>query len=98
MGDMTGMGEVVQQIEAVLDDDEYPATQCELLAMRRILTEITAQCTKARDTCPPLHNAAAPAKHRSFPGVVFDCLRDYERRRNTPGVFRQSAGVTCSTM
>ncbi|MGB8220501.1 MAG: hypothetical protein WCE46_08985 [Methanoregula sp.] len=95
---MTEMEEVVHQIEAVLDDDEYPATLDELLAMRRILAEITAYCTDAKDACPQLPGTAAAVKHRFFPDVVFNSLRDYEKRRHAPGMFRQAAGTSCMTM
>jgi len=95
---MTGMGEIVQQIETVLDDDECPATLDELLVMRRILAEITAYCTDNKGTCPQLPGTAAAVKHRFFPEGVFDCLRDYEKRRHAPGMFRQAAGMSCTTM
>jgi hypothetical protein len=95
---MTEMREVVYQIESVLDDDEYPATLDELLAIRRILAEITAYCAEAKDICPQLPGTAAAVKHRFFPEVVFNGLRDYEKRRHAPGMFRQAAGMSCTTM
>ncbi len=47
---MTRINEVVQQIEIVIDDTEYPVTLNELLVLKKILEEITRQ--RSQETAP----------------------------------------------
>ncbi|MGB2675158.1 MAG: hypothetical protein WBC56_09485, partial [Methanoregula sp.] len=90
---MTRMDEVVQQIEAVIDDNECPATLGELMTIKRILAELTRQ--HAHKAEPDPHTAAAVAGNsRFFPGVVYDYLRDYERRRPA-GLVRPAPVISC---
>ena len=94
---MTRMDEVIQQIETVLDDEEYPVTLGELIPMKRILAEIT--CRHAHRAEPVAHAAApATAANRFFPGVVYASLRDYERRRHAPALVRPAPMVSCDSL
>jgi hypothetical protein len=93
---MTRIDEVIEQIEAVINDDECPATLGELVEIKRVLVEITRQCAQREE--PVSHPEAAVAAGRFFPGVVYDYLRDYERRRPAPGLVRPAAMVSCSSL
>ncbi|HVP95954.1 hypothetical protein [Methanoregula sp.] len=86
---MTRIDEVIHQIETVINDEECPATLGELMVMKRILADITRQYTRRQDnaTTRPMH-----LSHRIFPGGVYDCLRDYERRRYIPYTARPAHG------
>ncbi len=91
---MTRINEVVQQIEIVIDDTEYPVTLNELLVLKKILEEITRQ--RSQETAPstePLLVAVVTPRQRSVPVRVYDLLRNYERQRNVPGIARSNPDI-----
>ena len=93
---MTRMAEVIQQIELVIDDGEYPATLGELMAMKRILDGISRRYSPLAG--PVLHPEAPPVAHPYFPGRVYHGLRDYERRRHAAPLIRPVTVAPCGNM
>jgi hypothetical protein len=93
---MTLMDEVIQQIETVLDEEEYPATLGELVAIKRVLTALNQQYAPRAEHL--MHPAAAMITNRFFPRVVYASLRDYERRRHAPALVRSVPSVSCDSM
>jgi len=94
---MTRMDEVIQQIETVIDDREYPATLGELMAMKRILDAVARRYAPLAG--PVLHPSAQPQDaHRYFPGGVYNVLRDYERRRHAPSLVRPVPAAPCGSL
>jgi hypothetical protein len=96
---MTRMNEVVQQIEAVINDKEYPATLYELVSIKKILAEITRQYARETTFSPKrLPAAIVTAQYRFFPGGVYDFLRNYDRRRQVPGFVRPNPEISCHSL
>jgi hypothetical protein len=79
------MRDVIKQVEAVIDDEEFPATLDELVVMERILLKISLFHTIDRETNMSGNDGAGLRKDRFFPHAVFDYLRQYEIRRKVHG-------------
>jgi hypothetical protein len=95
---MTRMNEVVEQIEMVIDDKEYPATLNELITLRKILERITHQCSKETVLSQEFREATIVTPyHHSFPVGVYNLLRIYERQRHIPTFVRTDAAIPCNT-
>jgi len=84
---MTRLNDVIEQIETVLDDAEYPATFIEMVTIRRVLWEIS-RGNSCRQDAPAYSRGSTP---RAFPGQVYDYLKEHERRRLVPEYPRHAA-------
>ena len=85
---MTRLNDVIQQIETVLDDSEYPATFIEMVTIRRVLREITRDQSCQQDE--PVYSRPGSTP-RAFPCHVYDYLKAHERRRQVPEYPRPAA-------
>ncbi|MGB8309127.1 MAG: hypothetical protein WCE65_04750 [Methanoregula sp.] len=95
---MTRMNEVVEQIEMVIDDKEYPATLNELITLKKILVEITRQRLTETSFHNEFHPAAVVTPHyHPFPGIIYDLLRNYERQRYVLSFVRTDRAIQCNS-